>query len=172
MGEVLMTIEGLIKHVHDRCVEEGECWIWRMALDGTAPIMRMPGTHECIPVRRALLEAAGKRIEGLFATVKCTTRRCVAPHHVIAVTRAELQQLTADRTGYHQGLARRAKLSAASKARNGLTEDQIAIIMDSDASGRSIARKLGISLSTVQNHRNGKVFKAGNPFAWLMDSRR
>lgn len=163
-------IQALRQHIRARCIEEGDCWIWQRAFDHTAPAMRPPdGRRIVVNVRRFML-AQQRDMTGLLASNRCGDRRCVAPDHLIAVTRRRLQQLTAERTGYHRHPVRRAKMAAAATARAGIGAEKVAAILASDEPGRVIAQRLGVSLSTVQAWRNGRRFRAGDPFAGLQSA--
>lgn len=161
-------LAALIARVREHCEEDGGCWIWQRGFSNTNPAMRLPDRGPVVNVRRHLLVTAGFEMEGRLATTSCGDLRCVAPHHAIGVTRARLQRLTAARTYYAAHPVRRAKLSAAARARVGIGDDLSHAIVESDLSPRAAARHFGVCLSTVQRHRAGKLFDASNPFAALI----
>ena len=98
--------------IHARCDEVGDCWIWKGAYSHTTPAINIGGRST--NVRRFITGALqGKSIKGRYVTVCCGDLKCVAPDHLRVVARSQLNTMTAERTGYGQGLARAAKLAQA-----------------------------------------------------------
>lgn len=157
-----------LEAIHANCDEVGDCWEWRGALDGSAPVMRPAGTRKLVAVRRLVLTLTGKNPEGKLACAKCQNRRCVAPHHAIGLTRTQLQQRTAQITQYGKNPARSAKMAKARRARSILSMEQVLEMRASGLSSRQAAKKYGIGQTAASDAIAGRTWKEySSPFAGL-----
>jgi hypothetical protein len=160
-----------LESIHARCEEVGDCWEWQGALSNGRPQLRS-ADQKVVSVRAYIahtLQGQPAR-DDRYVTFKCGNPQCVNPDHFATVTRATLQKMTAERTGYAAHPARRAKLSKAATARVGkVTPEQVANIRAMDGTMRGISRETGISFDVVRKIRNGVTYRqVGNPWAGLM----
>lgn len=160
----------VLKRIRANCTECGDCLMWNGSVDTSGtPMVRVPGNRKMTPVRRLVLQAMGTAIKGKLATTSCDRKLCVAQDHAVAATRAELQQLTADRTLFQQRPGRNAKISASKRARGVVTPEQVAELRASPLSTRAAARLMGIAQSTAQQIRSGETHKDySSPFAGMV----
>lgn len=166
-----MTGDELTKYVHDRCLEEGECWIWQQNTNNGRPQMQIPGTRRRVAVRRELwLQTRNPDITAkTWVTVKCETPGCVNPEHLCLTNNAKAQKKAAGQ-GKFSTLSRRAKVAKAKQdARSPLTQDQVDAIRASDEILRVLADRYGVAKNTIWAIRNGTRWRTySSPFAGLM----
>lgn len=157
-----------LEAIRANCDEVGDCWEWRGAVDGTAPVMRPSGSRKLVPVRRLVLHLSGKTVEGRLACAKCLNDRCVAPEHAVGLSRQQLQQRTAKVTQYGRSLARAAKLAKASRERSSLTEEKVAEMRASGLTTRAAAAAFGCGQSAAADAMAGRTWRDySSPFAAL-----
>lgn len=158
-----------LEAIKANCDEVGDCWEWRGALDGKAPLMRVSMTRRLVPVRRWILEQAGKMKDGHLACAKCNNPRCVAPEHAVALTRQQLQERTAKTTRYGNQLARKHKISMARRARETVLNMDLAQEMrQSGLTSRAAAAMYGCSQSAACDAIAGRTWRDySSPFAAL-----
>ncbi len=159
-----------LEAIKANCDEVGDCWEWRGALDGKAPLMRISMTRRLVPVRRWILEQAGKMKEGCLACAKCNNPRCVAPEHAVALTRQQLQERTAKTTNYGSSIARQKKISAARRAQGTvLTEEIVREMRECGMTSRQAAARYGCCQYAAWQAISGKTWKDySNPFIGLL----
>jgi hypothetical protein len=161
-----LTID--LTYIHNRCKEDGGCWIWQQACtsNGTPTMHVGP---KMIAVRRVVASLKGLNIEGKVVTSTCGDKRCVCPDHAIAVTKKRMADLIVERTGHPYKLARRKKIGDTARASRGkLTAEQAQEIRVSSEPLKAISERLGIAKSTAQKIRAGEAWKDyANPFAGL-----
>lgn len=163
----------MIEYLHARCVEDGDCWIWKLACssNGTPKMTLMiDGERKQKAARRVMAESLGMEIEGKLVTSKCGNPRCICPDHVLVVTKSQLGKLIAKNTGFQQRIERRKKISdSARKMRGKLSTEAATEIRNSDEPLWKLAEKHGVAKSTVQKVR---VYRAWqdyhSPFAGLL----
>lgn len=162
-------MQGTLEAIRANCIEEGECWIWQGAMShGTTPVMRIDGEKRLVSVRRHILEVKGVRVAGRKAYPSCGNAACVNPEHTLAMTSSQMLTRVAASTGYAKNLARNAKISAGKRRHSPLTPELVHEIRSSPESGHAIARRLGLSQSTVQAirvHESWKDYR--NPYLQL-----
>lgn len=162
-------MEGTIEAIYERCIEEGECWIWQGPVDthGT-PIMRLNGSRKLHFVRRHILQLDGTLLGSMRATNTCNTPRCVNPEHAVAWPMKKLIKRAAATTGYAGNPVRNSKIAARKRKLSPITPEQIEEIRSSPESGRAIALRLGYSKSTIQAIRAYDTWKCyTDPFYGL-----
>lgn len=161
-------MEATLEAIHANCDEVGDCWEWRGALDGSAPVMRPEGSSRLVPVRRVVLSLTGKNADGKLACAKCCNDRCVAPQHAVALTRQQLQQRTANVTQYGRSLARSAKLAHARRQRSHLSSEIVAEMRASGLSSRAAAAAFGCGQSAASDILAGRTWQDySSPFVGL-----
>lgn len=144
-------MQASLEAIRANCVEEGQCWLWQGAIShGTTPTMRIDGSKRLVSVRRLVLELQGVSIEKRKAFPTCGNHACVSPECVKPMTHAHMLARVAKRSGYAQNHARKAKIAAGKRKHSPLTPELVAEIRSSAESGHAIARRLGLSQSTVQ----------------------
>lgn len=147
-----------IEMIHARSIEDGDCWVWRGGCGHGTP--HMSENAKSVPVRRWIAQHhLGKQIKGAFATNSCGNPLCVAPDHVLVVTRARLQKLVSDRIKYQKNPMRNAKISAKKRAQSKFSPDFVEQIRVAEGSQRAVAKRFGVSQDFVNKLRNGKVWK-------------
>lgn len=161
----------LEKFVQDRCVEEGECWIWQQNSNNGRPQMQAPGTRRRVAVRRELwLQLRDPNLPSTrWVTTKCDTPCCVNPEHLCLTTNAKAQKKAGEQ-GKFSTLARRAKVAASKQAAvSRLTLEDVQAIRASDEILRVLAERYGVAKNTVWAIRNGTRWRTySSPFAGLM----
>jgi hypothetical protein len=166
-------MSALTDRIRLRCVkcEETGCMEWQGDFNGRnhdTPSMIMGGKR--VPVRRVVMQEAGKWIRGRLATNTCRNPACVAEEHALALTRKQLQQRTASSTNYGKSLATRAAIAKSRQtgSRAVLTAEAVREIRESPMLLREAAEKFGCSLKTVSKARNYQTWKEySSPFAGL-----
>lgn len=162
-------MQGTLEAIRAKCTEEGDCWLWNGALShGTTPTMRIDGDKHQVSVRRYVLELQGKKVDGLKATNTCNDPRCVCPAHAVAWPTSRMLKRVAVTSGYGLCPARNAKIAAGKRQHSPVTPELVTEIRNSPESGHAIARRLGLSQSTVQAIRAHETWKDySNPFFQL-----
>ena len=160
----------LMDRIRAKCREDGDCLIWEGAGAEKTPTMRIPGSRALVPVRRVLLEIAGKWKGAAVATNTCGNSACVAEEHAIGATRRALVKAAVARTGYHKRPTRNARISAISRAAVGkLSAEAVEDIRSSDLSTRALAAIHGVSQAAIWDVVAGNTYRdyAANPFTGL-----
>lgn len=157
-----------IEYLHERCLEDGDCWIWQLACssNGTPKF-----THERkqLAVRRVMAELIGKNVEGKLATNTCGNPRCVNPDHIKVTGKSEMMKMVVKRTGYPQQIARRKKISDSKRQIAKITLEQAMEVRNSDETIEQAAERAGISKGVAWRIRVGKTWKDyGNPWGALI----
>lgn len=168
-----MTRAETLEYVLARCEEDGGCWIWQGAMQccGTTPTFRLPGSRKTTSVRRVVLEARGVKLEGRFATNVCESPRCVAPEHLKAMTRKQLQAKTANTLAPDVKLRRNARLTKTLHSQSKLTAQTVELLRQSPLDTRTLARYMGVSRYAIWAALRGRTWAptpAANPFAALI----
>ena len=136
----------LINYVKKRSEEIGDCWEWTGALQqcGTTPTMRYQ--QQTISVRRLLLEL---------------------------ITRKRLTKRIAANFANSISLMRKAHISISMRQRSKLTAALAEEIRQADGKQRDIAKRYGVSQSTVGGIKNGRTWRDYlNPFAQLIGAKK
>lgn len=159
----------LIEHVHSRCIEEGDCWIWQAGCAGKTgeqPQMSFMGM-KCY-VRRLLYSLANAPSKGKGISTSCQTFRCVNPDHLIELSNSQRIK-RAGAAGKFSGTVRRAKIAANKQALHSpLTRQQAMEIRYGQGGTRETATRYGVSSSLVSCIRRGVRWREySSPFAGL-----
>ena len=153
-----MTI--LSEAIHQRCFDDGECWIWRGSANDGTPMFKFES--RTTPVRRAILLTAGVDMTGRVAAVNCGTPLCVNPAHVVAIPRRKFYRSSRI---YRFNVAQKIRLAQIHRARSHITAEIADAIRTSTARGIDLARQYGISQSQVSYIRRG--LRWGDLSGWL-----
>ena len=166
-------IEELLQRVYAKCIEDAECMNWTGAVQSQckSPCMRPVASRgHCVSLRRMMIEVStGKKIEGTkVATYTCGNVRCVRLEHLGVITRKALQERNDSKLDAVQRLRKSRKISEKARARGKLTVELAQEIAAAEGSQRDLARKYGISQSTVGMVRRRETWRdLTNPFARL-----
>jgi hypothetical protein len=163
-----MTPKETKQWLWSRCTECGDCLLWQGATDDCGvPQVRLPGDRKVSAARRVLLQAMGKKIDGLIATTRCDDKRCMAEGHVVAWTRKQLQMRSGRK--YAGSITRNAKLAAASAQRSKLRIEDARTIRSEGLDARQVMERYGVCKSTAHDVIAGRHWKEySHPFAGLM----
>jgi len=166
-----MTYTDLITRISGMCREDGDCWVWLGCVQscGDNPTMRLYGKTG--GVRRFVLEHKGVNVKGKIATYSCGNHMCVAPNHLVAVTRKTLQVRTAENLPIDTRIKRAHKVRKITRARGVLTQELADMIRDDSRDSKEIAAELGVSQQVVWCVKAGLTWRpeiTNNPFAQLM----
>jgi len=156
-----------LQTVKDRCVEEGECWIWQLGLSsGGYPQARIDGRARI--VRKWVYDVLLNKRRPVDSVVRCSceNKLCLSPAHLVHGTQAD-----AVRDSYTSGARCPVEMTAKRRAnivKQGLTKLDMAKAQEirSKASTQSktqLAQDYGVSLSTVKSVVSGRYW--GSPLA-------
>lgn len=164
-----IRLDLVLSRVLPRVVFDGDCWIWQGALQASGQVPSMRWGNSVINVRRLLLLAQGRKIDGLVVTYTCGHRLCVQPDHIQVMTRKSLQRRTAREMPLASQLARNVKLSARERARSVLTPEMVEQIRLSSETGVALAPRYGVTPSAINDIKAGRTWRDyGNPFLGLI----
>lgn len=157
----------LIKKVHDRCIEEGDCWIWQGAVAGRSkkPCVNWGGTKY---VSRVVYEAGHGPIPGdMVVSNRCHNVLCVSPTCQIMITNQRSRERAAARGAYNNP-ARIRKLALAKRAKSWITDEMVAQIRAADT-GTIAHKETGVSLGHVKAIRRGTArVDYASPFSAML----
>lgn len=163
-----MTADRLLKHIIAMTKRDGDCWIWTGSVshNGT-PMMQVNGRHR--PVRAAVMEfiKGEPTPAGSVASNTCECRSCVCPEHAANVTKAKVMERSMRNTNHE---LRAARISAGKVHERKLSDEQVAMILESDKTGLVLADELGVHFTLISRYRRRKTVRArqhNNPFAGL-----
>ena len=162
-----------LDQIRERCTEVGNCWEWDGGTSNGFPKIYVPGKDGKrgghTPARRYVMKLMGVDLQrGQLASAKCGNPLCVAPHHAVAMTRAEVSS-RAHATGYSRSATFRAKSGAVSRARSKLSLEVAQEMRLSGLSTRAAAKKYGISQFAAWRVMSGKHWNDySSPFAGLV----
>lgn len=163
-----------LEAIRANCDEVGDCWEWRGAMDGTAPVMRPAGGSKLVPVRRVVMKLSGKKLaDGHLACAKCLNKRCVAPAHAVGLTRHQLQLRTAKVTQYGSSPVRRAKIARERRKRSHITPEIVDQMRASGLNSRAAGAAFGCGQSAASDILGGRTWiDYTSPFAGLQGADR
>jgi hypothetical protein len=148
----------LLEHVWNRCVIEGEHWIWKGATNPAGnPVMSLG--DRITTVRRVVLQArAGRQLStDKRAVTLCDHEQCVSPHCAAGLTLEKARQLAASRGAYTRNVLQRLKAAATRRARSRITDEAVRRMRDSSEPVRVVADREGVHHSYVTYVRQGKL---------------
>lgn len=169
-------LELVLFKVHEGVEEEGDCWMWRGALDSGSPVLAMPhrrfgyGSEHKPPgqirLRTLLMELmTGKRppaeakTQRYVVSAKCGNGACVCPDCASYMRHGEPIKRGFANQDAGTALMRRKNVAAHKKANRVLTDEQVRRIRtELNTSGRALAREFGRNLSVIQECRLGKTY--------------
>lgn len=163
-----MTADRLLKHIIGMTRQEGECWIWTGSFTGSRqPMMRVNGTKRT--VRSAVMEfiKGEPTPTGSVVSNTCECSACVNPDHAVNVTKAKMLERSMRNTNQE---LRAAKISAGHARNKKLSDEQVAMVLESDKTGLVLAAELGVHFTLISHYRRRKSVRArqhNNPFAGL-----
>ncbi len=150
----------------ERCVEEGDCWLWSGAMSGVkkeTPVMWFRGKVVQAYVATWMI-ARGLDVapEGLTFWRSCRNMRCVNPECVLTGSKQKRMAFLADHGAFACSPSRKAAITIRARANSskleggmqGAREIRASSLSDIDA-----ARKYGVSVSCVNRIRNGKSWR-------------
>ena len=163
-----MTIE----LIESRCIDDAGCWIWQGAFTAGTPRLRCPEAGLSTNVRRWIAQHhLGKAIKGMNATNTCMNPHCVAPDHILVLTRKQLQQRFIDHLQYHKTPAFAAKVQAGQVHCRTYSDETVAEIRrlyGELGNQREVGRRLGVPWAYVHKVVTGSVRRDyKTPFAGL-----
>jgi predicted XRE-type DNA-binding protein len=161
-------ISELLEMVYKRCVpDENGCMRWTGAMQsaGRSPVIREGKT--AISLRRRMLEMSfGRSLGPLIATYRCGNRECVKLEHLGAISRSKLQMRNQTEMDAGQRARKSHRIGVKARARAKLSIEIVREIRDADEPQREIARRFGVSQSTVCSVRRGATWRdLSNPFS-------
>ncbi|MBF5006865.1 hypothetical protein [Diaphorobacter caeni] len=164
------TIQSLLA----RTVEEGSCRLWTGYLANGVPQVHHGG--KMVPVRRLLLTLAGIDCSAAaFVPCNCGNSSCVEPKHIVQLSfRHHMSAMARTSNAGAVKQIRIAKLTQTRRASSRIGSVTVAReIAISAESGPVLAKRYGVSRSTINNIKRGTAWAAGaNPFAGLLGGAR
>jgi hypothetical protein len=157
--------EALIERIRLRCVECGDCWVWKgAAVEDKHPQIKVNG--RVLSVRRALYEAMhGPVPADREVAATCETRKCVI--HAEPQTHSRIGRRVA-KTGVYANPVRCANLANSKRTGSRLDAEKVADIRYGGETLLAVAQRYGITegyASRIRRNLNWKEY--GSPFAGL-----
>lgn len=157
--------EWSLKAIHDRCTEEGDCWLWAQSVNSAGyPQASINGRCGQM-VRRYALSISGRLPRGRQSRVTdtCGEKTCCNPAHLVWWNYSDIQSKSY-RTGRRSGAAEYLfRLANAKKAKMcKLDWADVRQIRDQLLDGVAvlqIARERGLYPTTVRNIKHGRSWK-------------
>ncbi|WP_225783348.1 hypothetical protein [Xenophilus sp. Marseille-Q4582] len=150
--------------LRNRCIEEGECWLWQGYFGNGVPAVSHGG--KMMPVRAVMVDLLGIRVErARYFAPKCGCADCVNPEHIGQYTQAQ-HMAKMGRKVDSKGPGRRLKLTQHARATKAKITIEIAReIRLSPEPGPVLAERYGITRSVVGRIRRGEAWAdTQNPF--------
>lgn len=162
-------IEELLKRVYDRCIEdEYGCMNWQGAVQSAckSPVMRKGNAHGTSLRRWMLEDAQGRKLPpGKMATYTCGNMKCVRLEHLAAMTRAEIQRRNDAKFDAADRIQKSHRIMVKARTRSKLNEQIAREIREADGPQRLIAKRFGVSQTTVGSVKRGDTWRdLSNPF--------
>lgn len=130
------------------------CWLWLGSLNNGYGQFRRDDGKIVLSHRFSYLIHNENAVDGLVVMHKCDTPRCVNPEHLMLGTQAE-------NVKDMQIKGREKKRGSKGEAHGmvKLTEEQVKEIRTSKETGPAIAKRLGMSTTTIYDIRNRHIWK-------------
>ena len=157
-----------LQTIKDRCVEEGDCWIWNQGQDGHGyPSISV--NRKTTNVRRLVYKLTGKHL-GQFQPIRatCGNKLCCNPDHLVTTTRKQLSEIALQNGSFHnpKTIAKRAETIRAKFGK--LDMEKARQIRLSNDPTEVEAERYGVSKALIIKVRAYKAWKEHiNPFAGL-----
>lgn len=158
-----------LKTIHDRCHDEGECWIWAQRLNSAGHPCACHNGKSTLVRRRAFELFKGylpdPRTMAIVNT--CDNRLCCNPKHLHAITRSKLVTRSYRKT---RNVALEYGARVAARVRQGGTKLNLQIARELRANAEKetaaqAAARLGCSESLVNKIRLGQIWREAAPNA-------
>lgn len=166
-----MTLDDIetVEQIKLQCTEEGDCWIW----DGDRKNGRTPTIYlggKLCSVRRVVAEATGLELgRKLLATNTCNDQRCVAPHHIVAMTQKGLQKRSAEVLKHQSSMSRLIKLRNTKRATLNMQTARAIRAQEGLKTNRALAKEYGVCETQIGRIMKHKVWRElENPFMQLI----
>lgn len=130
------------------------CWVWLGSLNNGYGQFRRDDGSIILSHRLSHLMHSGSSIDGLVVMHKCDNPKCVNPDHLALGTQAENVQDMREK-----GREKKRGAPGMQHGMSKLTDALVVEIRGSQESGPSIAKRLGISTTTVYDVRNRRIWK-------------
>lgn len=168
----MTELQALLDRAYGKCIPDGECMIWRGAVHSQckSPSIRIGGRGHGVSLRRLMLQTvAGRKLDHrMMATYTCGNSLCVRLEHMAGVSRRVIQLRIKANANAADKIKKSTKIIAKARARSKLTMDIANEIRGLDLPQREIARRYGITQSTVGSIKRGKAWiDQTNPFLRL-----
>ena len=157
----------LIEKIKANAIEdECGCWIWQGATQANGKTPKMNHGGRVTSVRRLILQEQGVPMVKRLASTSCGNVSCVHPDHVQPVTRSQLQLRNVAATGYTSAVTRRQRLADKARLRSTtkLTMELADQIRAAEGSSRAVAKRFGVSQTTVLRILAGRVWQRYTSF--------
>jgi hypothetical protein len=157
----------LLERIYSRCIEDGDCLIWQGAVtESGMPFMAHGGKVKAMVRRVLYVELHGSIPEGRLITPTCGHKRCLAEHHLQALTPKRSKEI-AVRKGAYKNPARHRKAVLTMRAKSHITEEIVQAIRNAPTS-RAAHEQTGASLPYCYAIRDGvRRADMASPFAGL-----
>jgi hypothetical protein len=148
-----------LNHIRLNCSIDGACWTWAGQKTGKDyPLVYWKGKR--LSVRRVV----GKLESGLFARMKCGNPLCVAPHHIVRLTRSQYKK------GQEFTLAAKLAMTRGQRKRpdRKLTMERakdIRVRLIAGEPAKEVAKAEGISRQAVDQIKLNRVWRETTPFS-------
>jgi hypothetical protein len=161
----------LLARLYARCIEEGDCLIWQGSVtDSGMPRVNIDGKNGILVRRAVYAELHGSIPDGKVITPICGHKRCLAEHHLQAMTVAKSRSISA-RKGAYDNPARTIKRVLSLRARSHITEEVVDQVRQAETT-KQAHLQTGVSLSYCHAIRSGdRRAELVTPFSGLMTRR-
>lgn len=158
-----------VQSLYDKCVEEGDCLLWRGYVANRTPQIYHGGRMQ--PVRRVILDLLGQKPQGGYVTPRCRDHLCVKREHFHVETNAEHHRRMAVAANQPSNKRLRIAKGAATRLARGnkLSAEQVMQIRSSPDTERALAERFQVNRSLIGRIRRGKSWRfTDNPFAAMV----
>ena len=160
--------EWTLKTIHDRCTEEGECWIWSQGLNNTGyPMASIEGKPGSL-VRRKAYELSGRTLKpSTYVASTCGEKRCCNPAHLVQMTKSQiLKRCYSDGSRSSHATYVAHFLAALKQNMAKLDWAKVADIRQRLAAGETVyglAREYNVAKTTIRDIKHNRSWKVQGP---------